>query len=444
VLRALPGKTWTALKTTGTALKTRTINLLTPEVQVGRAPDVFSSLRTLILATPLNVLLVFIPIMFVARFVQGNTGSEVFAFAFLALLPTAKIFGLAMEDLTLRVDPHLGRFIRVLAGNMIELISGVIGIVQCQLEVLQASLIGSILINILLVLGCAFLSGGVEFSQSGFGAANAQAMISLMMLGAIGAVVPSAFVGVGTAVDVEKQRTAILRISRAISIYLLLCYMVFLMFQLYSHTALLRSDRIKSTPYPPRVTKLESVDGASESVAQADLKKRKHSTPAMSLPLLLCVVVVGCAMITFLSEYLVGSLTNLTAGKSLTKQWVGLILIPLAGTFARHDLLEAIKYGRKDSMNDSLALSTGSSVNLALFVQPILILLAWAMKKNLTLLYDPFESLALFLSVIMVNHSLASGRSVWLSGVVLVALYAIIALSFWFYSGSSTRLTLAC
>jgi len=111
-------------------------SLFTPEMKIGQAPTVSSSLRMLIRAHWLNILFIFIPIMFVARFVQGNTSSEVFAFAFLALLPTAKIFGIAMEDLTLRVNRHTA-------------------IMQCQLEFLQASLTGSILINILLVLGSA-------------------------------------------------------------------------------------------------------------------------------------------------------------------------------------------------------------------------------------------------------------------------------------------------
>ncbi|KAF8176261.1 hypothetical protein K438DRAFT_1770773 [Mycena galopus ATCC 62051] len=222
--------------------------------------------------------------MFVARFVQGNTGSEVFGFAFLALLPTAKIFGLAMEDLTLRVDPHLGRFIRVFAGNTIELISG--------------------------------------FSEFGFGWSNAQATISLLMLGAVAAVVPSAFAGVATAVNAEKQRTAILRISRALP-----------------HVPTISALK-KVYPLPPSGGKLKKRNTAADSIGPADREEEEeeHSTPAMSLPLLL---------ITVLSEYLVGSLTNLTLGKSLTKQWVGLILIPLAGTFSRHDLIEAVKYGQK-------------------------------------------------------------------------------------------------
>ncbi|KAJ6477960.1 hypothetical protein DFH09DRAFT_1467542 [Mycena vulgaris] len=180
-----------------------------------------------------------------------------------------------------------------------------------HIPTLQASLIGSILINILLVLGSAFFTCGVTFSAFGFGATHSQLTMSLLMLGAVAVVIPTAFFGLGTAVPTDQERAAILRISRAMSVILLFCYIMFLAFQFY--------------------------------------------------------------------------------------------------------------------------LSTGSSVNLALFIQPILVLLAWPMQKNLSLLYDPFESLTLFLSVIIVNHSLSTGKNLWLSGVILIGLYIIIATSFWFY-----------
>ncbi|KAF7336954.1 Calcium/proton exchanger [Mycena venus] len=334
----------------------------------------------------LNILFPFIPMMFVARFAQGNTGNEVFAFSFLGLLSVAKIFGIAMEDLTLRVDRYTGRFIRVLAGNTVELISRVIAIRQCQLEFLQASLTGSILINILLVLGSAFISGGVPYSSSGFGTNYAQMTMSLLMLGAIVAMIPSAFFGFGTVVDIQKQQIAILRISRGISIILLFGYSMLLFFQFRSHSRHFAPspNNPQSIRYPPKQRpRPRSVVSDVESPPEAETNNEEEEEevePQMNLRLLVFVAVAGCALITVLSEYLVSSLSNLV-GTALTKEWVGLILIPLAGTFTRHDLIEAAQHGWKDAMDESLGLSTGSSVNLALFIQPILILLAWAMHR---------------------------------------------------------------
>ncbi|KAJ7165483.1 calcium/proton exchanger [Mycena crocata] len=433
----------------GFILRRAATRIFKPEKRVGRAPSVFRSLKTL-LGSWLNLLLVFIPITFVVHAVRGTKSSENFAFAFLALLPIAKIFGIAMEDLTLRVDRHTGTFIRVLAGNTIELISGIIAIIQCQLEVLQASLVGSILVNILLVLGTALIFAGYNFSEVVFDITNAKTASHMLMLGTVAALLPSIFAasfGGSTSSDLEETRTSILQISRAVSVAILLCYCLYLVFQFKSHSPAHRVQSeiiLHSTAYPPQRPPPSQVDTEDFDNEPEAPGEEEESSPSMSFPLLVVVGILAIAAISVLSEYLVGSLSALTT--SLSKQWVGLILIPLAGTFARHDLIEAGKYGEKDKMNQSLALSMGSSVNLSLFIQPVLILLAWMMKKNLSLLYDPFETLTLFLCVLTVNSSLLHGKSEWLSGAILIVLYVLIAISFWFYTGTHvfSSLILAC
>ncbi|KAJ7805947.1 hypothetical protein B0H14DRAFT_1581764 [Mycena olivaceomarginata] len=200
-----------------------------------------------------------------------------------------------------------------------------------------------------------------------------------------------------------------------------------------SHAAFFAGDELKSTRYPvrgqdPEVGKHSdnpTVEGSSRDYGE-------HNSPSMDLFLLFSMAFVGCALITALSEFLVSSLSNLASGSMFAKEWLGMILIPLAGTFARHDLLEAIHYGQKDALSDSLALSMGPSVNLVLFIQPTLVLVAWIMK-DVPLLYDSFESLTLFLSVLVVNLCLGSGKNGWLSGVALISLYALIGTTFWFY-----------
>ncbi|KAJ7171498.1 hypothetical protein C8R46DRAFT_1349450 [Mycena filopes] len=221
--------------------------LFKPERRVGAAPSVFVSFRRILVDSWLNILLVFVPIMFVVRFTHGPT-SEVFAFAFLALLPTAKIFGIAMEDLTLRVDRNTGRFIRFLAGNSIELISGIIATIQCQLEVLLASLVGSILINILLVLGVSrepSLRASGRYNGAGH----------MLMLGTVAALLPTVFAasfGATTTDDIDATRISILRISRAVSFGLLLCYGLYIVFQFRSHVAQFNAEhKTRGSKYAP-------------------------------------------------------------------------------------------------------------------------------------------------------------------------------------------------
>ncbi|KAJ7664342.1 hypothetical protein DFH06DRAFT_322174 [Mycena polygramma] len=429
-----------------------------PERKRERSPSVASSLRALLFGTWLNLLLVFVPIMFAFRFVRASANGEVFAFAFLALLPTAKIFGLAMEDAALRFNRNnAGGFIRVLAGNAIELISGIVALIQCQLEVLQASLVGSILINILLVLGAAIFFGGIKFSEQGFGASSSQMSIQLMTLATVATLLPTMFAasyGGSTTEDLEQIRISIVRISRAVSVALLICYILFVFFHFYSHATIYgddSGDRIRSTKYIPREKKRRAETYNIEQYLSAEMEspveeeeEEEENVPEITVSITIITVVLTGAMICVLSEYLVGSLQNIT--KSLAKQWVGLILIPLAGTFARHDLLEARKYGTKDKMTESFNLAIGSSINLSLCIQPILILVAWAMHKNLTLLYDPFETMAQFLCVLLVNFSIMDGKSSWLTGALLIILYTLIAISFWFYTGTHvfSNLILAC
>ncbi|KAJ7445048.1 hypothetical protein FB451DRAFT_1293212 [Mycena latifolia] len=441
------------------SLRRATSSMFKPEPKI-LPPSASASLRALLLGS-----------CFVVRFVHGSANSQVFAFAFLGLLPVAKIFGLAMEDLTIRVNRHTGTFIRVLAGNTIELISGVIAIIQCQLEVLQASrimstggfershsnralVVGSILINILLVLGSAFFVGGIKFSEQGFGASATQVSSRMMMLATVATLLPTIFAvsyGGSTTGDLEQTKTSILRISRAVP----LSYLLFVFFHNYSHLALYvdHSAMLRQGESPemagelrPRHEVRNSTTTMSQEMAgdmAGDIERQvsldteeEERTPSMSVPVIAVVVVLTCALISVLSEHLVGSLSNLTASTSLTKQWVGLILIPLAGTFARHDLLEAAVYGtRVKSMDDIVLISASNNSNLALCIQPILILLAWALHKNLALLYDPFETLeliSLFPPVLVVNFSVNDGKSSWLSGAMLISW----AISFWFYTGT--------
>ncbi|KAJ7048325.1 calcium proton exchanger [Mycena amicta] len=434
----------------------RARSLFIPERRIAPAPTLLRSLRTLLVGTYLNVLLVFIPIVFAVRFTQGYAEKKVFAFAFLALLSTAKIFGIAMEDFTLRVSARIGIFIRVLAGNALELISGIIAITQCQLEVLQASLIGSILINLLLVLGVAHTSGGWKFREIAFDSTDARTAGHMLLLGTVAALLPTIFAvsfGGSTTVGVEKAKMSIVKISRAVSVALIFCYLAFVFFQLFTHSDRPDEESRKSTRYLPRKAKnaQRTKTPTSPAATDAEIEREREEEEeeeivSMSLPMGLMVAVVSCGLMAVLSEYLVSALSNLTEPTPLSKEWVGLILIPLAGTFARHDLLESAKYSVKDHMSNSLALSTGSSVNLALFIQPLLILLAWPLGKNLSLLYDPFETLTLFLCVLTINFLLLHGKGNWLSGVIMIVLYCLIAITFWFYTGTHafSNLILAC
>jgi len=140
-------------------------------------------------------------------------------------------------------------------------------------------------------------------------------------------------------------------------------------------------------------------------------------------------------LVAVTAEWLVDSISGLTAGGRINKEFVGVILLPIVGNAAEH--VTAVTVSVKDKLTLSLGVAVGSSIQIALFVVPFIVILAWMMGKPLTLLFDPYESVALFLSVLTVNYVVQDGKSNWLEGFILMGLYLILAVTFWYYPGSA-------
>jgi len=139
-------------------------------------------------------------------------------------------------------------------------------------------------------------------------------------------------------------------------------------------------------------------------------------------------------LVAVTAEWLVDSINGLTASGKIKQEFVGLILLPIVGNAAEH--VTAVTVSVKDKLNLSLGVAVGSSIQIALFVIPFIVVLGWILGKPMSLLFDPYESIALFLSVLTVNYVVQDGKSNWLEGMILMCLYVIIALTFWYYPGS--------
>jgi len=153
----------------------------------------------------------------------------------------------------------------------------------------------------------------------------------------------------------------------------------------------------------------------------------------MALWLALTLLAVVTVLVAITAEFLVSSIDGLTDGGKISKEWVGLILLPIVGNAAEH--VTAVTVSVKDKLDLSIGVAVGSSIQIALFVIPFITVLSWIMGRNLTLLFDPFESIVLFLSVLTVGYVVADGKSNWLEGMVLMTLYVIIGVTAWFYPG---------
>ncbi|KAH9068439.1 calcium/proton exchanger [Lactarius deliciosus] len=361
-------------------------------------PGVRKSILAILKTSWLNVLLIFIPLSVMDfHFIKLND-TLVFVFSFLAIVPLAKLLGFATEELSLRLG-------QTLAGLLNATL--IIALVKCELNVVQSSLIGSILSNLLLVLGMCFFAGGTRFSEQGFGMSSTQLNSSLLTLSVIAVLLPAAF---HSAVQPNsngqdpltnaQEAHDILAISHG-AIYL--CYLVF---QLFSHKNLYEDDHPnvqKSVKYTPhlakklRVTYRKGDEGAISSGpvpssppphdAEAGLaEEEEEEKPQMSSQMAIALLVVVTVIVAITAEFLVAAV--------ISKEFVGLILLPIVGNAAEH--VTAVTVSVKNKLTLSLGVAVGSSIQIALFVIPY----SWggSSANPLTLLFDPFESVVLFLA----------------------------------------------
>jgi Ca2+:H+ antiporter len=410
-----------------------------------------------------------------------NEHTLIFVFSFLAIVPLAKLLAFATDELSIRVGQTLAGLMNATLGNAVELIVSIIALVKCELDIVQSSLIGSILSNLLLVLGMCFFAGGLRFSEQGFGVVSSQMNASLLTISVIAVLLPAAFSWSQPNQDTTATHALILKMSHGVAIILLIIYASYLFFQLSSHKDLYQDDskeivqskkytenpflfkrfrRAKQAP-APQYTKTqlfaspvsspqnqgrflvpseERTDHtadpeAGQAVTPVPVEEETED-PQMSVPVTLGLLVAVTVLVAVTAEFLVDSISGLTANGTISRQFVGVILLPIVGNAAEH--VTAVTVSVKNKLTLSLGVAVGSSIQIALFVIPFIITLGWILNKPLTLLFDPLQSIVLFLSVLTVNYTVQDGKSNWLEGMILICLYLIVGVTFWFYPGTHT------
>ncbi|KAG1873021.1 calcium/proton exchanger [Suillus subalutaceus] len=450
--------------------------MLQPKKPIAKAPTVWRSIQAIVLVSWLNVLLIFIPISWAVNFALPDQHTLIFVFAFLAIIPLAKLLAFATDELSLRVGQTLAGLLNAtLVSGSVELIVSIIALAKCQLTIVQSSLVGSILSDILLVLGMCFFAGGLRFSEQGFGQSAVQLNSSLLTISVIAVLLPGAFhMALQGQPQYDELSTDynILKTSHGVrELLLVIFYASYLVFQLLSHKALYDDDNedVQQTkgytgenPFQLLRTRKNIKDGETASSpssaqdgeasttlsrpadADPDVEPGIHSTsveaeapeqPLMSLAVCLLLLVVVTVLVAVTAEFLVDSIDGLTSSGSINKEFVGLILLPIVSNAAEH--ATAVTVSVKDKLTLSLSVTVGASIQIALFVIPFIVTLGWIMDKPLTLLFDPLESIVLFLSVLTVNYIVQDGKSNWLEGMILMCLYMILIVTFWFYPGES-------
>ena len=353
----------------------------------------------------LDWLLVFVPVAIVLEFVAPERATWVFGAACLAILPLAAWMGRATEHLAERTGEGIGGLLNATFGNAAELIIALSALRRGLYDVVKASITGSILGNILLVLGAAFLAGGLKFKTQRFNATAARTQATMLTLAAIALVLPAMVHHLveGTAGAPRLERG----LSLEIAVVLLVVYALGLVFSLHTHRNLF----------------------AGEAAEAAHVEDGEGHTP-WSLGKAIGVLAGATAVIAWMSEILVGSVEHAAHALGMTDLFLGIVVIAIIGNAAEHST--AILVARKNRMDLSLGIAIGSSVQVALFVAPVLVIASrFIGPRPMDLVFSPAEVLAVGLAVIITGQIASDGESNWLEGVQLLAVYVILGMVFY-------------
>ncbi|KAF3359711.1 Pectate lyase B [Verticillium dahliae VDG1] len=343
--------------------------------------------KVTLLSNYVNFLLFMVPLGIVAG-KMGWGATAVFTINFFAIIPLAAVLSYATEQISMKLGESLGGLLNATFGNAVELIVSIVALKDGQIEVVQSSMLGSILSNLLLVMGMCFFFGGIVNMrdpasglgmEQSFASATAQTTCSLMALSSASLVIPATLWSVLNQADSPEKEHSILVLSRGTAITLLVLYVMYLWFQLRTHPNLFDSE--------------------------VQLSEEETEEPAMGPVAAGLVLVVTTVLVAICADYLVGSIDDIVEEAHISKNFIGLILIPIVGNAAEH---------------------------IALLVTPFLVILGWAvLDQPMTLHFETFETVAFAFSVLVVTYTVQDGRSNYLEGAMLLGLYFIIALAFY-------------
>jgi Ca2+:H+ antiporter len=351
--------------------------------------------------------LAFVPLAVLADWLHWGA-LPIFILAALAIVPLAGIMGESTERLAARLGAGIGGLLNATFGNAAELILAFVALARGLDQVVQASLTGSILGNALLVLGLAILSGGFRRERQTFDRSAAGVGSTLLVLAAIGLMVPAAFHwaaegarargAVGQNEEVELEHG----LSLAIAIVLFTVYVLSLLFSLRTHRHLYRGSTVDA-PGPPRGS--------------------LRSTVIM--------LIASAALVAWMSEILVGVVEEASHVLGLTPIFVGVVVVALVGNAAEHST--AVLMAVRNKMDLAMNIAIGSSIQIALFVAPLLVFVSYAMPHGpMDLRFTTFEVLAVAISVGVISMVAQDGESNWLEGALMLAVYVLIAMAFFF------------
>ena len=363
--------------------------------------------------TKLNILLLALPATCYYAYVEHDESMAFFS-SLVAIMPLAFLMGRATEEIALRTSESVGGLLNATFGNAAEMIIAFLAIYAASqadlttevgsatestmIHLVQASLIGSILGNLLLVMGLAFVWGGIHHSEQKFSETQVSSNGSLLLLAMMVLIIPAVF---NSTVGGQEGADGVTNLSHIAAVVLLIMYGLFLFFQFRTHVELF----------------------ATES--------HDHENPEMSQRDAIILLVVATVLVSWMAEVLVHSVETAADEMGLPHLFIGVILLPLFGNAAEH--FTAVSVAAKDKMDLSFAISMGSSTQIAVFVAPMMIIIAWILGVPLTFEFGMLETVSAFLAVLIVNIIASDGKSNWLEGALLLGAYVVLGAAFLFH-----------
>lgn len=343
----------------------------------------------------LSIFLVCVPFGFLSHWLEWSR-PLIFTLNFFSILPMAWLIGKSTEDLAAHTNQTVGGLLNATFGNIVEMLLCVAGIRNNEISVVQCTLVGSIISNLLLVLGTSFVFGGCYHKQQAFSQAGATAQCTLLLLAVLSLMLPTLY-----AIIMSNTDSAVMEVSRWSSILMLITYFQYIVFQLKTHKHLFEGDEDDDEDEPDM------------------------SACTATLALSICTGLTAAC-----SEYLIQAIQPTVLAWDISKEFIGIIILPIIGNAAEH--YTAITAAGRNKMDLSLSVAVGSSCQMALLVTPFSVMAGWAMDKEMTLDFHPFQVAVLLISVLIVNSILSDGHSNWLEGSMLITAYVCIAMIYFF------------
>lgn len=344
---------------------------------------------------PLNWLLVFVPVVIAAEHLRPEAHTALFLLSVLAIVPLASLLSEATESVAAKTGDAIGGLLNATLGNLTELVIAITALRAGMLDLVKASMVGAIVTNSLFMLGGAFLLGGLKYHRQEFNPINARTQAGMLLLATIALVVPSAV----AKVDQINVASYMRPLSLGLACILLVTYALSLLFSLKTHRDVFASvgeDEHEETPWP--------------------------------LPIAFGALALATLGIAVVSEIFVESVQQAATSLGMTKAFVGFIVVSLVGAAA--EMTTAFSAARKNRVDLAVGVAMGSSAQIALFVAPVLLILSYFVAPApMDLNFGGGQVLLVLLTTLTVSFVVAAGRSAWYSGIQLLAVYAIFAVT---------------